>query len=151
MPPSHASPIPPNPPHTHPTPGSGEDIKRQQSASTVFLRGPEGSPALRASAAQPRPVVAYTLDKPAPQSVFGSTEAGRALQASSFSLAQMAPPARAAHDAPAHVRGAQSAEEAAASAAARGAATASAQEAHRLRQRGLTAQWSIDQAAGGRK
>jgi hypothetical protein len=146
----HRPPLPPPPPPPLPLPpGSGEDIKRQQNESTVFLRGPEDSPALKASAAQPRPVVAYTLDKPTPAPAFGSTEAGRALQSSSFSLSQMAPPSRAAHDAPAHVRGGRSAEEAAAASAAMAAATSAAQEAHKAKQRGLTAQWAISQAGGG--
>ncbi len=146
---------PPNPLLNSPTPYytplcSGEDIKRAQSESTVFLRGPEGSPALKAAAAQPRPVAHYTLDKPAPPSAFGSTEQSRASQASSFSLSQMAAPTRVEHGAPRVVRGGRSAEAEAAAAEAMSTAAAAAQECHKRRQALLAPQWSIAQAGGGR-
>ena len=92
------------PPHTLPPPfpspaRSGSQIKQRQQGSSVFLQGPEGSPALRSAAAQPRPVLSYQLERPSHASSYASDRGQQQLR-SSISMAGMASGAACAHAVP---------------------------------------------------
>jgi hypothetical protein len=67
---------------------SGDEIRARATESTIFLRGPQGSPELKASAAAPRPVVAYQLKRAAPAPAMGAAR-GQAHIASHFTLKDM--------------------------------------------------------------
>ena len=141
-PPPFLSPCYPLPPAR-----SGEEIKRAQAGTSVFLRGPEDSPALKERAAQPRPVASYTLDKPAAASAYAAPR-GQQHVATSFSFSDMAPRGSVTHGAPITVRGgAGSAAAEAEAAATREAAASAARGAHAKRLEMLTPQWSIGQAS----
>jgi len=68
----------------------------------VFIKGPESSPALKLSAALPRPVVAYQLDKPVHSSAYAASRGQQHTQ-SHISLEMDA--GNVQHDIPAQRRG----------------------------------------------
>ncbi len=78
---------------------SGSEIKQRQQGSSVFLHGPEGSPALRTAAAQSRPVLSYQLEKPALPSSYASSR-GQTHTRSSVSMADMGSGGAVAHSVP---------------------------------------------------
>ncbi len=107
--------------------------------SSVFLKGPDSSPALKTASAQPRPVVAYQLERPTHVSSYASSR-GQQHNRSSVAL-HGGRDERVQHSAPSFTRGSTPLPDA--FAATSKESLAAIGQSHGRRQEGLTQQFTI--------